>query len=176
LRRDAAAEADEADDDDEEDDDNEDDDNEQDIYDAPAYEAVDDDEEGIHPFLVLARKIAAENDGVSKDKSYQLARARRPDLFRSYQRFSREGEVGKSYRQLVDAEIRKGCSPVVAAQRVTYAYPNLAQETLAKSDSGAAHFMRAVDRVMKRDNCGRVEALQKARRENPGAFARFQNV
>ena len=67
------------------------------------------------------------------------------DLVASYQR-SRDGDVGKSYRQLVDAEIRKGCSPEVAAQRVTYSHPHLAQQSIAKSATRVSEFMTAVDK------------------------------
>jgi hypothetical protein len=89
-----------------------------------------------------------------------------PDIAHGY-----DDLTSKSYNSLVQAEIAKGCSPVVAAQRVCHLYPDAAQSAISKSaDSDAARFMKVVIDIMQRDRCSRTEAMTKARREGPGAL------
>ena len=73
--------------------------------------------------------------------------------------------------------MRKGCSPNVAAQRVAMLHPSAPNTLLAKREDAAADFMECVDTIMKRDKLeSRTEAMSRARRENPQAFAWFQNL
>jgi hypothetical protein len=127
-----------------------------------------------HRFEAMVDMIA-ERDGVSKPVAAGRARKEFPDLFDDY-RNSVGVAKSSSYDQLVDNEIQKGCSVVVARQRVAYAHPELARESLAKSENGVAEFMTRVSEIKKRDGCSRVEAMIRARREHPAAYARFENV
>jgi hypothetical protein len=83
--------------------------------------------------------------------------------------------VSKSYADLVRAEISKGCSEVVARQRVAYAFPDLARQAIAKA-AGPAEFMAKVDETMRSDGCSRTAAMSKVRKQFPVLFAKYQNV
>jgi hypothetical protein len=124
-----------------------------------------------HKFEALT-DFVANRDGLTKSKAMEIARRDYPDVYASYQ----AAPVAKSYDALVDAEIKKGCSPTVAAQRVGYAFPDLAKSSIAKSKSNVVEFVKCVDQIQARDDCSRTEALSKARLEHPTAFAKFQNV
>jgi hypothetical protein len=126
-------------------------------------------------FDALTRMIAS-RDGVSLEVAAARARKEDPALFAAYQS---SGNVAKSFSELIADEIRKGCSPLVARQKINYAYPALARasrESRAKSESGVAEFMACVSEINKRDGCSRTAAMMRARRENPAEFSRFQNV
>jgi hypothetical protein len=81
-----------------------------------------------------------------------------------------------SFDGLVRGELAKGFSLDLARARIARLYPALAREAITKNESGVAEFMACVSEVMKRDNCSRVAALSRARRENPAAYERYQNV
>jgi hypothetical protein len=129
-------------------------------------------QDNTHRFEAMVDEIAR-RDGVSKTEATRRARKEFPTLFADYQA---SAAVSKSYGQLIRDEIQKGCNAVVAAQRVAVAYPALARQTLAKRESGVAEFMMCVSEIKKRDGVSRVEAMTRARQENPTAFERFQNV
>jgi hypothetical protein len=83
-----------------------------------------------------------------------------------------------TYEKAVATEIAKGCSPLVAEQRVLATYGNtLPRSSVAKGDDTVTtHFMKCVDSIMLRDNCDRTDAMRKARQENEAEFAMFQLV
>ena len=87
--------------------------------------------------------------------------------------------MAKSFGDLVEAEIAKGCSPTVARQKVAYAFPQAARESresIAKHESGVSGIYGRVDEIKKVRGCSRVEAMSAARRENPDLYWRFENV
>ena len=131
------------------------------------------DEAKPHRFEAMIDMVA-ERYNVSKTVAASRARKEFPTLYEDY-RNSVGVAKSSSYDQLVDDEIRKGCSAVVARQRVAYAHPELARDQIAKNAS-VSEFMSAVDAIKKRDGCSRVEAMIRARREQPAAYARFENV
>jgi hypothetical protein len=129
-----------------------------------------------HRFEAMVDEVAR-RDGVSRPAAFRRARQQYPTLFRDYVA-SGGPAASKSYSDLVEAEVRKGCSPTVASQRIAYAFPQAARESresIAKS-ARVSEFMSAVDEIKKREGVSRVEAMARARRENPEAFERFQNV
>jgi hypothetical protein len=126
-----------------------------------------------HRFEAMVAEVAR-RDNVPLAEAARRARRQYPTLYADYIA-SGEG-VAKSYDQLVRDEIRKGCSAAVAAAKVAYAHPHAARETMAKRDSGVAEFMTVVDTIMKHDGVSRGVAMGRARRENPAAFGRYQNV
>ena len=72
----------------------------------------------------------------------------------------------------------KGASnEVVAQQRVLQLYGgSVAVNTaMSKRDTGVDGFMGYVDIISQRDNCTRVKAMTKARKEAPIAFAKMQS-
>jgi hypothetical protein len=130
----------------------------------------DDDEEDSkvkkrHRFEAFVDRIARE-EKVPRTTAMTRARQQYPELYASYQR---ERNVSKSYADLVQAEISKGCSPVVAAQRVAMLYPDAARASMAKARHDVADFMEA------EHNCPRTVAMSEIRKRYPDAFERLQN-
>jgi hypothetical protein len=155
--------------------DDEDDDSDSDSDDSDD-ESDDNTKRGRAPDLAKATKfqsmvdLTAREQGVSKTEAARRVRQEYPDIAHGY-----DDLTSKSYNSLVQAEIAKGCSPVVAAQRVCHLYPDAAQSAISKSaDSDAARFMKVVIDIMQRDRCSRTEAMTKARREDPARFAKYQ--
>lgn len=120
-------------------------------------------------FQKVVDRIAA-RDNIAKVNAMSVARLERPDLFRRLQRVDAE----RSYEDLVTVEIRKGCSPTVAAQRVALLYPRAAQSTINKSDRAEAEFMRSVAKIADREGISDIEAMRAARTVHPEEFRRFQ--
>jgi hypothetical protein len=153
----SALEADDADDDD--DDDGDDGDDGEEGYDD--LDAGDDDDSEIAKatkFQAMIDKTAREQ-GVSKVEAARRVRDQFPDIANGYDALP---ETSKSYRSLVDAEIRKGNSEVVARQKVAYSHPDVVQSHISKAGDG---FENAVAKIQKRDNVDRCTALRKARLE-----------
>jgi len=122
-------------------------------------------------FSALVDKTAADL-GCSKIEAARRVRQEYPDIAHGYDDLTSE-----SYRSLVEAEIRKGFSPTVAAQRVCHLYPDAAQASISKrDDSDVAEFMSKVDRTMQREGISRTEAMAQVRKANPTLFKRFQEV
>jgi len=121
----------------------------------------------------VAARIAARS-GRSKTESLSKARELRPDLYQKAQR----GAAKKSFAQLVETEIAKGCSPIVAAQRVATLYPDIAArgDDIAKANDAVGRFLAKCNEVMQARGCSRTEAMQVVRRAHPREFSRFQNV
>ncbi len=115
-----------------------------------------------HKFETAVSRIA-HRDGCSKAAAMATARRENPTLFGDYQQSGLVGNAANSgqplttfdmeksalsFGDLVAAEIRKGCSPVVAAQRVAYAHPELARSAITKA-AGRAEFMAKCDETMR---------------------------
>jgi hypothetical protein len=115
-----------------------------------------------------------DRDNVPMAEAARRARKEFPTLYDDYQA-SGGAAVSKSYSELIADEIANGCSDTVARQKIAYAHPHLARESIAKSAS-VSDFMTRVSEIKKRDGCSRVEAMTRARREDPAAFRRFENV
>jgi regulator of RNase E activity RraB len=121
-------------------------------------------------------------DGCTRAAAQTKARLENPTLFQNYQQSGLVGNAADSgqqlttYDKMVRAEIRKGCSPNVAAQRVSYAHPDLARQTLAKAAASPVEFMAKVDEAMQANGCSRTAAMQQVRKQFPSLFAKFQNV
>lgn len=132
-----------------------------------------DNETAAAEFDAFVHQIAA-RDGIPLDQATTRARQEYPDEFAALNRTG----VAKSYRELVAAEIAKGYSDTVARQRINYAHPELARESIESIAKGSrvSEFMSVVDAIKKRDGVSRVEAMARARREDPQRFERFQNV
>jgi uroporphyrinogen-III synthase len=77
---------------------------------------------------------------------------------------------------LVQDEIRKGCSPNVAAQRVAMFHPNEARASVAKREAEAGDFLQRVDAYRAEHKCDRTVAMEVIRKRHPDAFNRFQNA
>jgi hypothetical protein len=126
-----------------------------------------------HKFETKVREIQ-HRDGVGPMEAARRARREHPVLHRNY---AQSGLMGNADRQaLLSAEINKGFSPVVAAQRVMHLHGSVGAPDLMKGDTSAVRFMRCVTKIMKRTGLQRTEAMQQARLRNPRLFARFQNV
>ena len=93
-----------------------------------------------HKFETMVNNVA-QRDGVTKAVAAARARKEYPELFEDFQN---SGGVAKSFSELIADEIRKGCSDVVAHQRVAYEFPQAARESIAKSESGVSEFMDAL--------------------------------
>jgi hypothetical protein len=91
-----------------------------------------------------------------------------------YASYVRERNVSKSYADLVQGEIRKGCSPVVAAQRVAMSHPDAARASMAKAKDEAADFMKRVDTYQAEQGCARTMAMSEIRKRYPDAFDRLR--
>jgi hypothetical protein len=85
------------------------------------------------------------------------------------------GYSSTDFTSLVEEEIRKGCSPAVALQRVAAHHPEFAKaaQTAPKS---VADFMAAVDAVMAEQELSRTEAMTAVRKAAPELYANFQEV
>jgi hypothetical protein len=153
-------------------------DNEDDDEDNGVDDDEDDDEDldkiaKATKFQAMARKIAVD-EGLPKAEAMTQARLRYPDLYAGFKTI--DDVTAKSYRSLVQQEIRKGCSADVAAQRVSYAHPDLARQTMAKAAASPVEFMAKVDETMQASGCSRTTAMQQVRKQQPELFRKFQNV
>jgi hypothetical protein len=136
---------------------------------------IEDDWSGVkkrHRFEAFVDAIANE-ENVPKPVAMTRARQRHPELHASYQRHI---GVAKSYGAALRVEINKGCSPVVAAQRVAVLYPGLAQERFAKSADDVADFMELVDAYRAEHGCDTTVAMSAMRKRYPDAFDRLQRA
>ena len=124
-----------------------------------------------HRFEAFVDRIARE-EKVPRTTAMTRARQQYPELYASY---VRERNVSKSYADLVQTEIRKGCSSVVAAQRVAMLYPDAARASMAKARHDVADFMERVVAYQAEHGCQRTVAMSEIRKRYPDAFERLQN-
>jgi hypothetical protein len=123
-----------------------------------------------HRFEAFVDRIARE-EKVPRTTAMTRARQQYPELYASY---VRERNVSKSYADLVQAEISRGCSPVVAAQRVAILNPDAARVSIAKARDEAADFMERVGSYHVEHGCARTVAMSEIRKRYPDAFERLQ--
>jgi hypothetical protein len=100
------------------------------------------------------------------------ARQQYPELYASY---VRDNKVSKSYEDLVQIEMRKGCSSVVAAQRVAMLHPDAARASIAKARHEVVDFMERVNAYHAEHGCERTAAMSEIRKRYPDAFDRLQD-
>jgi hypothetical protein len=132
-----------------------------------------DDDDGVkkrHRFEAFVDRIARE-EKVPRTTAMTRARQKYPELYASY---VREKNVSKSYGDLVQDEIRKGCSCEVAAQRVAMSHPDAARASIAKARDEVADFMERVDAYQAELGCARTVAMSEIRKRYPDAFERLQ--
>jgi hypothetical protein len=151
---------------------------------------------GRHKFTALSEKIARE-ENVSKTEAQSRARTRFPDVYRSYQDYlagssaqeqqSSRNAYRASYSKrapvtaedYIAAEIRKGFSPEMAAQRVAQlhgfrAFDRVDAITKRSNDTAAMFEWTAEHHWCDDASLSRTDALRKARLENRKLFRRYQ--
>jgi hypothetical protein len=132
-----------------------------------------------HKFLGLVQDIK-NSHGVPKTEAMAIARQYHPGTFADYQKV--DATINKSapatFEDHVAAEVRKGCSELVAQQRVVNAYGNtLPRTSIAKAEVAGAALEEIADQAWQSDaGLSRTEALRKARLENPTLFRRMQRT
>jgi hypothetical protein len=107
-------------------------------------------------------------DGSTRTEALTKARRENPDAFAAY----RDGAIEKAdsdFDVLVKTEMRRHCLPYgVAAQRVVSRYgvlPNAAH--VEKRNASGAKFEDIVQKIARDEGCSQVEALTKARKQDP---------
>jgi hypothetical protein len=126
-----------------------------------------------HKFEAMTDKISRE-DGVSTTEAMSRARKLYPDLHASFQQYnpanpdaySPRMNAQKSYRTLVNEEIAKGCSPVVAGQRVMQLHGIGANSNgrITKADNAMAEFNDLVSEYQAIHGCDRLTAMTATRK------------
>jgi hypothetical protein len=131
--------------------------------------------QGRHKFEAMADKIANE-EGIPKSEATRQARLRFPDDYAAYVKHT---NIGKAADDLIAAEIRKGFTPRMAAQRVANAhgFPAFDNSAISKSDIAAADLDDVADAIFEGDgSLSRTESLRKVRLQNPGLYKRMQRA
>src|SRR5439155_22176375 len=124
--------------------------------------------------------------GGSRSKAFTVARLENPDVYDAYQAWH-SGNTTQQQRAVqqetndlttkaapltfeaaVNAEIRKGHNPRVAAQRVMNHYgTDSPRESFAKAADIASDWRTAAQDIVDRDGGSRLDALRKCRLERP---------
>jgi hypothetical protein len=142
-----------------------------------AYSQVDSDGSGSplatrHRFQALT-DFVANRDGVDKATAATTTRKEYPEAYRSFQNWR---GVAKSYDALVQAEVDRGFSPLIAKQRILHSH-GAPPFGLQKRSPDVADFIQITSDIRKRHpNLTDQEVFRKARLQNPEAFNRYQNV
>ena len=134
-----------------------------------------------HKFVALTEKIA-NDQGIPKSQAMALARQQFPDVFNAY-----VGSAGSylkrapvTFENHVAAEMAKGCSREVAAQRVAQlrGFPALDHRDLTKREATSIvaenELMKAAQRTWENSGLDRCGSLREARKSNPGLYRRMQ--
>jgi hypothetical protein len=114
-------------------------------------------------------------ENCSKPEALRRLRERHPDIVAG-------NPINKSapmdFETAVEVEMRKGCSELVAQQRVMQMYGNLLPRTnITKGEVASAVLEDAADTIWKNDaSLSRCESLRAARLANPSTFRRMQRV
>jgi hypothetical protein len=151
-----------------------------------------------HKFDAMVDHVK-ERDGVSRNEAMTRARQEFPRVYQSFQEhlaseptvsqhLSRGGgrnqvgkrAVGTTFEQMVSAEMRKGVTAEIAAQRVCqlHGFRALdARSTIAKSaDRIGDRFQEEVYKIADETGCDLTEASQIARRQHPELYKVLQLV
>jgi len=113
-----------------------------------------------------------ERDHCSRSAALTKARQEAPEIFQAWQDGPRPN---RDFDKLVRAEIAKGCSPAVAAQRVGLMHPDLTATAVNKFEKKRdSAFDDVVEKIAKAEKVSRSEAMVRARKRNPKAFAAYQ--
>jgi hypothetical protein len=129
---------------------------------------------GPHKFETVVDRMVRESGGkLSKLEAMQQARRENPTLAQAFA----DSSLSKSYRDLVNAEIDRGFSPLIAKQRVLHAHGNnIAIPDINKGDTPVTRFNAVVTKLMEERGIERTEALRLARKRNPTLFAKYCEV
>src|SRR5215212_1516165 len=120
-------------------------------------------------FAEVARPVLEFDDTVASIRSRDscsrvqaMAKARRenPEGFAAYA----HGPIGEDFATLVEKEIRKGCAPNVAAQRVALQHPAVATEIGKGVSVAMTDFALAVDRTVIEKKLSRTAAMSEVRK------------
>jgi hypothetical protein len=134
-----------------------------------------------------------DRDGVTKSVAMQRARLEFPDTWQAYQaslagssaqeqyaaRAGRGTTVGKRAPSLIEAEMMKGCSREVAAQRVAqqHGFRAFDQSTSIRKRADLTYeFQSRVDEIMRKDRVDACEATRRARQEDWELYAAMQRA
>jgi hypothetical protein len=112
------------------------------------------------------------------DLQEELASSSR-DKKRTHRRHVRHHDQQvKTHEDAVADQMAKGCSRVVAEQRVLHLYGNLPRSDIAKGvgDTLVTRFMAKCDQAMQQEGCDRTEAMRRVRKRHEGLFDAFQLV
>jgi hypothetical protein len=133
-----------------------------------------------HKFVALTEKLANDH-GIPKSQAMALARTQYPDVYAHYvgsAGYSKRAPV--TFEDYVNAEMAKGCSYEVAAQRVAQlrGFPALDHRNMAKSEATAIiaedKLMKAAQEVWENSGLDRCGSLREARKSNPALYRRMQ--
>jgi hypothetical protein len=130
-----------------------------------------------------------ERDGVPRHVAMSRARQEYPENYAAHQstvstdsasaQHTRRagygvGKSAPSFSDLCEIEIRKGCSPTLAAQRVINAHGADAPDArITKGDSALAQIEATACEILDAEGGDRVSALRKARLLNPSLYRRL---
>jgi hypothetical protein len=125
-----------------------------------------------HKFEALTEHVK-NTEGVPKSYAMALARQRYPDVYADY---VNGGRVAKRADDLIEAEIRKGFTPAMAAQRVAnlYGYRGFDNEHVTFQKGCGIAFEDAAEDIYANTELDRCESLRKARRDNPRLWRAMQ--
>jgi hypothetical protein len=131
-----------------------------------------------HKFEALVSKIVNEH-GIPASQAQAYVRVQYPDLYHSFQQFT-PASTAKRAPDLVEAEMAKGCTREVAAQRVAqlHGFPGFANPTRIEKRRADLvwEFQKRVDEVKRDDRVDAAEATRRVRLEDPPLFAAMQRA
>ena len=107
-------------------------------------------------------------DNCSRTDALAKARVENPDGFEAFQ----SGNTNADYDALCAAEMAKGCSLDIAAQRVLARHPHLSAQVIAKKDK---HPFEALVAGYVSEGMTPNDALAKARKDHPNQFNSWSN-
>jgi hypothetical protein len=131
-----------------------------------------------HKFLSMVDKAKREQ-GLGAPQALAYVRQQMPELYRSYQEFDNSERTAKRAPDLVELEMRKGCSREVAAQRVAqqWGFRAFDQSTSIRKRADLTYeFQSRVDEIMRKDRVDACEGTRRARLEDEALFAAMQRA
>jgi hypothetical protein len=133
-----------------------------------------------HKFEALVSHIA-NDQGIPRSTAMAYARTNYPDLYHSFQQFTPASTAKRAPDlDLVEAEMAKGCTREVAAQRVAqlHGFPGFANPTRIEKRRADLvwEFQKRVDEVMRKDRVDATEATRRARLEDWELFSAMQHA
>jgi hypothetical protein len=131
-----------------------------------------------HKFESVVDKLKNDN-AIPKSQAMAMARMQFPDLYASYQDHT-NGSTSKREPDLVEIEMRKGCTREVAMQRLAqqHGFGMFDQPSRIQKRRGDLlyEFQKRVTEVMDQDGCDAAEATRRVRKEDPRLYAAMQRT